>query len=171
MIRNAEGQLYLREYQELPQFTNMFNKIAKSKTQEIRFKCSYDEPMPTHIIREQTLRLNIREQFRQMDDTELAAQNTVDHRADRNIILEVEKKRRIKMKTKKQDKIVMNFKELIKLNDKTYYKIWYKEFLTLEDCKTWMKRHVLAYKKETLIVNKSFISFTGLRNYTKSVRI
>lgn len=173
VIKNAEAQLYIREYAELPQYTTMFNKIAKSKTQEIRFKCSYDEPIPAHIIREMALRLEIKTQYKQMTDEELELQNTLDHRSDRNIILTVEKKRRLKMATKKTTKEVtppmaqleqviadptndyqdippvrLYFIEYKRFND-NWFKLEhaYKEFNCVEDVHIWARRHILAKAK------------------------
>ena len=197
VIENEAGQLYFREYKELPDYEKMFNKIAKSKTQDIRYKCSEYEEIPLYIIQEQKLRLNIREQYRKLTDTELNQIVITADNQGREKILKAEKKRRTTMAKKQKtppmaqlEQVVpdptdtyediapirMVFVEYLKVKD-TWFKKTHpaKEFQTQEEVMTWKRRHVLAcaQKPTVEIIEPDFLLVTihGLRNYSKSIRV
>lgn len=102
VIENAEGQLYTREYEDTYKLQQMFDKIVRSKVQDIRYRTEYDELVPSHILRETALRLEIRAQYREMEDQEFQARYDVDikHSMKSKIVI-TEQKRREKMNKKK----------------------------------------------------------------------
>jgi len=161
VIINQKNKLYVREYQEYPQWQAMIEKLKRSKTQEIRYTCDNEEAIPKHILKEMELSKMAKKNTKETTPPMAQLENTVpDPTMDYEDIAPIR----------------LTFNEYKKINNK-----WYKaapvvkEFHTPEESKTWINRHILAKVGKIVIeyIEPDFMHITinGLRNYSKSIKI